>query len=164
MAICKYCGQPVDDSASFCAKCGAPVASEDSPAVCGNCGNELQEGQIFCDKCGQRVEAPAPAPVPAPIPTPVLIPKPAPNPIPRPTPIPAPSPSSTVESNKVMIIWAFALAVLAPIIAWNWSDAFGLALCAASVVMGFKSKKGAAIAAGIISGVIILFMYISVYA
>jgi hypothetical protein len=163
MAICKYCGQQLDDGSSFCGKCGKPVISKGGKTVCGKCGNELQEGQIFCDKCGQRVEAPAPVPAPRPAPTPAPTPNPAPIYKPMPTPVPAPTPSGT-GSDKNIEIWAIVLAVLAPIIAWNWYDSLGLVLCAASVIMGVKSKKGAAIAAGIISAVVVLFMFIYAYA
>ncbi len=152
MAICKNCGQQVDDHASFCGKCGAPISAADKTIVCKNCGNVIPEGLIFCDKCGQRVEPPTPVvkPVPAPIPRPM-----------PPVPVPVPSVS---DSAKSLSIWGIVLAVLAPIIAWNWYDALGLVLCVASVIMGVRSKKSAAIVAGVISAVVVVFMFIYAYA
>lgn len=158
MAICKNCGQQVDDNATFCGKCGSPVSAAGGTIICANCGNEIPKGMIFCDKCGQIVEPPKPAPRPVP-------PAPVPAPIPRPVPpMPAPTPSPSVSDNaKTLSIWGIVFAVLAPIIAWNWNDVLGLVLCFTSVVVGIRSKKAAAIAAGVISAFVVICMFIYAY-
>jgi len=47
---CRNCGQPVDDKAIACPKCGVPPSMEKK--FCSNCGTATQPNQILCVKCG----------------------------------------------------------------------------------------------------------------
>ncbi|MDE5969142.1 MAG: zinc ribbon domain-containing protein, partial [Muribaculaceae bacterium] len=59
MAICKKCGNNLDDSAKFCVNCGTPVSAEPqaSTPFCTNCGAKLEPGVKFCTECGSAVES-----------------------------------------------------------------------------------------------------------
>ncbi|MGN1000118.1 MAG: NINE protein [Faecousia sp.] len=53
---CKNCGNPMDDGAAVCVKCGC--AKGTGTSYCHNCGQPLAPGAAFCTSCGA-----APAPV-----------------------------------------------------------------------------------------------------
>ena len=62
MRICPYCGKPADDSARFCAACGAsipaPQAAQET-VFCPNCGEQLPANSPFCLNCGASLLSPA---------------------------------------------------------------------------------------------------------
>lgn len=77
MALCKSCGNEVEESASFCTTCGQrmPAGVERSAAVtvtrpvCSGCGAQCDADSIFCTECGHRLAAqPADDLVPAVVP------------------------------------------------------------------------------------------------
>ena len=154
MAICKNCGQQVNDLDPFCGNCGAAIIASANTNVCSNCGNILQEEMTFCDKCGQNVEK-----LIKPEPKPVSIPRPMTSPV----SVPNPTPVSPEHSSESSGIWGIVFAVLAPIIAWNWYSVLGVSLCVLSIIMGVKSKKNSVIAAGVISAVVLVIMLIYAY-
>lgn len=53
---CKNCGNPIDDNAAVCVKCGC--AKGTGVSYCHNCGQPMAPGAAFCTSCGA---APAPA-------------------------------------------------------------------------------------------------------
>ena len=61
MRICPYCGKPTDDSARFCAACGAsipaPQAAQET-VFCPNCGERLPANSPFCPNCGAGLLSP----------------------------------------------------------------------------------------------------------
>ncbi|MCH5162189.1 MAG: zinc ribbon domain-containing protein [Clostridiales bacterium] len=54
--LCETCGEPLDEDAKFCMRCGAaaPVPSE-RKKLCGTCGTELNDSAKFCKSCGAAV-------------------------------------------------------------------------------------------------------------
>ena len=56
---CKNCGNPIDDNAAVCVKCGC--AKGTGVSYCHNCGQPMAPGAAFCTACGA-----APAPVAGP--------------------------------------------------------------------------------------------------
>ena len=56
MRICPFCGNPVEDSAQFCAVCGAsvpaPQATAQNTVFCPNCGEKIPANSPFCANCG----------------------------------------------------------------------------------------------------------------
>ncbi|MBY9019855.1 MAG: zinc-ribbon domain-containing protein [Candidatus Lokiarchaeota archaeon] len=63
---CPYCGDKIDEDATFCPHCGSNLADYKKESVeaqeekkskhCQNCGNELPIEAKFCAKCGQKVD------------------------------------------------------------------------------------------------------------
>ena len=62
MRICPYCGKPAEDSAQFCAACGAsipaPQAAAQETVFCPNCGERLPANSPFCPNCGASLLSP----------------------------------------------------------------------------------------------------------
>lgn len=62
MRICPYCGKPVEDSAQFCAACGAsipaPQAAAQETVFCPNCGERIPANSPFCMNCGASLLSP----------------------------------------------------------------------------------------------------------
>lgn len=64
-APCPSCGEPVQNGAAFCAKCGAAIASEtkadvevveaEEVAFCSQCGAKHDGGSKFCNHCGNKL-------------------------------------------------------------------------------------------------------------
>lgn len=50
---CKNCGNPVDEKAAICVKCGVSVGGGNK--FCANCGNSINEGAAVCMSCGHAV-------------------------------------------------------------------------------------------------------------
>lgn len=48
--FCRNCGQPVDEKAVACTKCGVSPMAESK--FCHNCGAPTQSNQAVCTKCG----------------------------------------------------------------------------------------------------------------
>ena len=66
VAKCSECGAEVDESASFCEKCGNEITKEvaqnrdednrnESAVKCSECGAEVDESSSFCSNCGAEV-------------------------------------------------------------------------------------------------------------
>lgn len=60
--FCRYCGNEISETASFCTGCGKPVpgkavpkTEKTQPQFCRKCGKELRPGVIFCRSCGWEV-------------------------------------------------------------------------------------------------------------
>lgn len=53
---CKNCGNPIDENAAVCVKCGC--AKGTGLSYCHNCGQPMDPGAAFCTSCGA---APTPA-------------------------------------------------------------------------------------------------------
>lgn len=51
--FCKNCGNPMDNNASVCVKCGCAVGNGNQ--FCGNCGNPLNPYAAVCTTCGAPV-------------------------------------------------------------------------------------------------------------
>lgn len=51
-AVCPNCGEPLQEGASFCGKCGTRV---DEERYCTNCGAKIEWDAKFCSKCGTAV-------------------------------------------------------------------------------------------------------------
>ncbi len=51
--FCIYCGGEIEQSASYCKKCGRSAVNE-GKKHCIQCGTELLEEQKFCAKCGSK--------------------------------------------------------------------------------------------------------------
>ena len=49
MAICKNCGNALDDNTTFCPFCGA---NQSIGAKCPNCGKEISGKPCYCPECG----------------------------------------------------------------------------------------------------------------
>lgn len=49
---CKNCGNPMDDQAAICVKCG--YAKGTGTNFCHNCGQQMQPGAAFCTSCGAQ--------------------------------------------------------------------------------------------------------------
>lgn len=65
-APCSSCGEPVQNGAAFCPKCGNATASEtvkaeaevveaEEVAFCSQCGAKLDGGSKFCNQCGNKI-------------------------------------------------------------------------------------------------------------
>ncbi|MDQ2808322.1 MAG: zinc-ribbon domain-containing protein, partial [Chloroflexota bacterium] len=57
---CRNCGAPLRPGATFCTRCGTPVAAEPL-TTCPNCGNTVDAEDVFCPHCGNRLVRPAAA-------------------------------------------------------------------------------------------------------
>lgn len=58
LVACSQCGQQVPYYASFCARCGQPLAEakQSGPVFCGKCGAALNNKEAaFCTSCGSRL-------------------------------------------------------------------------------------------------------------
>jgi len=58
--VCRNCGAPLREGATFCSRCGTPVV-QDQVRRCQNCGREVTGDDVFCPYCGVRLPAAAPA-------------------------------------------------------------------------------------------------------
>ena len=57
LVACPGCGRRVPYYASFCARCGQPLAEakKSNPVFCSKCGTSLNHNAIFCTSCGSRL-------------------------------------------------------------------------------------------------------------
>ncbi|MBR6872666.1 MAG: zinc ribbon domain-containing protein [Ruminococcus sp.] len=49
---CRYCGQPLEDGATFCSGCGATIETFSPQTRCINCGGTIEPGTSICPACG----------------------------------------------------------------------------------------------------------------
>ncbi len=56
--FCRNCGNPMDDRAAVCIKCG--VATGQGVNFCPNCGTQTQPNAAVCIKCGVALPQPIP--------------------------------------------------------------------------------------------------------
>lgn len=54
---CRNCGEPIDDNAAICVKCGFKKGSGNK--YCQNCGKPTEEGQEVCMNCGHALKNPS---------------------------------------------------------------------------------------------------------
>lgn len=52
MMYCTKCGTQMEDGASFCSGCGAPVQGK---MYCKHCGEQIDSDCIICPQCGKQV-------------------------------------------------------------------------------------------------------------
>ncbi|NQT32894.1 MAG: DUF853 family protein, partial [Candidatus Omnitrophica bacterium] len=56
---CAKCKKPLKPDATFCTKCGTPVAGKkkEKALACPKCKKKLRPGALFCNKCGTKMGA-----------------------------------------------------------------------------------------------------------
>jgi hypothetical protein len=95
MALCKSCGNQVEESASFCTTCGQPMPASAHPSsavtatrpVCSGCGAQCNPDSKFCTECGHGLTTEPVPKVGAAVPILASHPPPADEPMVTPTPV-----------------------------------------------------------------------------